>query len=113
MSRVSEAIKYMRATGNLEETVAIALGRREITEFNQVQTQVWHCPNENAVNQLVLFVKNKLDIKPSSIKDYTNGSQGGYAVTFTGDMAVADIASLASRLGCFPLEGVHQPGGLS
>ena len=113
MSAVSDAIKHLRSTGSLEEAVAIALGKKALTEFNHVQTQAWFCPNENAVNQLVLLVQNKLGIAVSSIKDFSNGSQGGYEVVFSGDMGDSDIASLCSRLGCYPLSGASVPGSLS
>lgn len=116
MSLIANAIKHMKATGNIQEAVEIALGRKKMTEAElqaTQQTQTWFCPNENAVNQLVLFVQNKLGIRVSDIKDYTNGSQGGYSVTFSGEMQDHDLASLASRFGCYPLAGAHQPGGVA
>jgi hypothetical protein len=117
MSLVAEAVKHLRATGNLEEAVEIALGQKSIEEAGvpaTPQVQTWFCPNENAVNQLVLWVQNKLGIRVGSIEDHDNGAGGapGYAVTFAGDMMPGDIASLASRYGCVPLEGASPAAAL-
>jgi hypothetical protein len=113
MSLVAAAVKHLRSTGNLDEAVEIALGKREVKEaFEPAVAQTWFCPNENAVNQLVLWVQNKLGIRVSKIEDYNNGTQGGYAVTFSG-ASPHDVASCASRYGCVPLAGASPAGALS
>ncbi|MDH7600494.1 MAG: hypothetical protein QHH07_12825 [Sedimentisphaerales bacterium] len=112
VSRIAEAIKHLRETGDVEGAVRIAIGQLT-EEFVSVQTQQWYCPNENAVNQLVLLVQNRLGIRVSDISQYSTGSTGGYVVTFTGEMGDSDIATLASRLGCYPIAGAHLPGALT
>lgn len=107
MNVVSQAIKYRKGGGDLQEAVDIALGRRPVPkqtaplsegEQQHSQTQVWLVPDEDKVNRAILNAKKYLPNVKTAISP-SNTTAGGYEVTFTGTYKENDIASILSDLG--------------
>ncbi len=102
MSFAKTAIKHLRDTGNVVEAVEVVLGKRSLSENggpSSSQTQTWFMPSQDALNQFILRVMDKLPDASYTTADYNNGSQAGYAVTVTGDFMDGDLASLAAVKG--------------
>jgi hypothetical protein len=102
MSFAKSAIKHLRATGNVVEAVEVVLGKRSLDENggpSSRQSQSWFMPDQDALNQFILRIMDKLPDATYTTKEYENGSQAGYEVTVTGDFMDGDLASLAAVKG--------------
>jgi hypothetical protein len=102
MSFAKSAIKHLRATGNVVEAVEVVLGKRTLDENggpSSRQSQSWFMPDQDALNQFILRIMDKLPEATYTTKEYENGSQAGYEVTVTGDFMDGDLASLAAVKG--------------
>ncbi len=98
MSQAKDAIRHLRKTGNVEESVDIVLGRRKplYEQEAKQQTQEWFFPNQDAYQQFILRVADKLPEASYTAGEYSNGSQGGYKVTVSGVFNDSALASLAA-----------------
>lgn len=97
-----DAIRHLRTTGNVVEAVDLALGRRGLAENGgdaSSQSQEWFMPNQDALNQFILRLMDKLPEATYSTSEYDNGSQSGYKVTVSGTFMAGDLASLAAVKG--------------
>lgn len=108
-----KAIEIAKKTGNLTEAVTEALSGHRVHQLKEAfqtssQTQVFHCPNQDALNQLILRIEDKLPDATYSVADFDNGSIAGYAVTVTGEMNDEDVASLGAVKGVVRLDGPNQ-----
>lgn len=102
MSQAKAAIQRLRRTGNIDEAIDIALGRKPLTENggdSSSQTQQWFMPDQDALNQFLLRVMDKLPEASYEVSDFNNGSQSGYSVSVSGDYMDGDLASLAAVKG--------------
>lgn len=105
MSRSTNATEHFRRTGNLQDSVDLALGRGDVQPLTEdfptarKQSQEWYAPNQDALNQFVLRLLDKLPESTYSVADFTNGSQGGYKISVSGVFCDHDIASLAAVKG--------------
>ena len=107
------AIKHLRTTGNVVEATGILLGKLRISEnggASSTQTQEWFMPSQDALNQFILRLMDKLPDTEHTVDDYNNGSQAGYKVTVTGDYMDGDLASLAAVKGATRLD--NPPGNI-
>lgn len=96
------AIKHLRTTGNIDEAVRLALGRTELTESGgpaTQQTQQWFMPDQDALNEFILRIMDKLPEATYTVSEYNNGSQSGYQVSVSGTYMDSDLASLAATKG--------------
>ena len=105
-----KAIAIAKKTGKMTEAISEALRGHRIYDLKEEfqtsrQTQVFHCPNQDALNQLLLRIEDKLPDATYSVADYDNGSISGYAVTVTGEMNDEDVASLGAVKGIIRLDG--------
>jgi hypothetical protein len=108
-----KAIEIAKKTGKLTEAVSEALRGHRVHELKEEfqtskQTQVFHCANQDALNQLLLRIEDKLPDATYTVADYDNGSISGFAVTVTGEMNDEDIASLGAKKGVARLDGPNQ-----
>lgn len=111
MSNSKSAISHLRRTGNLDEAVNIVLGKKTLTEAEvSQQSQTWFCPDQDALQQFILRVMDKLPEVSYTTKETNNGSQGGYAVTVSGTYMDHDIAAMGPTKGCSRID--HLPGEL-
>jgi len=104
MSRSTTAIQYLRKTGNVHEAIDVMLGRKAVTLSEgggpvTRQSQDWFLPDQDALQQFILRLMDKLPDASYSTGEYNNGSQGGYKVTVTGSFMDHDLASLAAVKG--------------
>jgi hypothetical protein len=89
------------------EATEIALGKRRISENGgdaSRQTQEWFMPSQDALNQFIQRLMDKLPDTTREVSDYNNGSQAGYKVTVSGDYMDGDLASLAAVKGGYRLD---------
>lgn len=104
------AIQIVKRTGKLTEAIAEALGGNRIYDIKETgeatqQSQVWFCANQDALNQFLLRLEDKLPEAKFSVADHDNGSIAGFAVTVSGVYADHDVASLAGVKGIVRLDG--------
>jgi hypothetical protein len=105
--KAQDAIKLVK-TGKLSEAIDVALrGNRvhQIEEAARKQKQVFFAPNQDALNQLLLRIEDKLPAATFNVADHTNGAQSGFAVSVSGDLSDHDVASLGAVKGISRLDG--------
>jgi Ni,Fe-hydrogenase III large subunit len=93
-----KAIQIAKKTGNLGDALIEALrGQRiyDIKEAAEKQTQVWHVPNQAALNRFTLSISDKLPDVTFTVADATVG----YEVTVSGEYCAQDVASLSAGIG--------------
>jgi len=97
------AISHLRKTGDIVEAVDIALGRSNPPNLAEAeshqQTQEWFLPNEDALNQFILRLLNRLPDVTYKTEAYSENGKGGYKVVVTGKYADHDLSSLAAVKG--------------
>jgi hypothetical protein len=107
-----KAIEIAKKTGKLTEAMDEALrGHRvhDLTEeFISQQTQVWFAPNQNALNQFILRLEDKIPDATYSVSDSDNGNIAGFSITVSGTYMPQDLASLAANFGLSRLDGPNQ-----
>lgn len=106
MSTLAEsAVRHLQETGDTAEAIAVLRGRKQPKSLDEgggpakKQTQRYFMPSQDALNQFILRIMDKLPDATYSVDDYANGSQAGYAVTVTGTFMDHDLASLAAVKG--------------
>jgi len=108
-----KAIEIAKKTGKLTEAVSEALYGHRVHELKEElgakqQTQIFHCANQDALNQFLLRIEDKLPDATYSVADFDNGSISGFAVTVTGTFDDEDVASLGAKKGVIRLDGPNQ-----
>lgn len=108
-----KAIEIVKKTGKLTEAISEALrGHRvhDLTEAEMIsqQTQIWFAPNQNALNQFILRLEDKLPDATYTVSDSDNGSIAGYQISVSGTFMPEDLASLAANFGLSRLDGPNQ-----
>lgn len=92
-----DAVKHLRTTGNIEEAIAVLLGKKKITEAGEQrqQSQTWFLPSQQDLNQFVLRL---LQYLPEVEYKVGQSDKGGFEVKVTGIYADHDIATLAGAM---------------
>lgn len=109
MSKAKDAIQLVR-TGSLNEALNVALRGHRVHHIEEQakarqQSQKFFAPNQDALNQLLLRIEDKLPSATYSVSDSTNGNQSGYAVSVSGEFCDQDVASLGAVKGVTRLDG--------
>lgn len=105
-----QAIEVLKRTGNMTSAITEALsGSRayDLTEQGTGQkseSQVWFAPNQDALNQFLLRIEDKLPEAGFTV-DEVEGPPPGYHVKVTGTMHAHDVASLAGVKGIVRIDG--------
>lgn len=108
-----QAIAIVKKTGDLTKAVCEALSGQRAYELKEElgahqQKQVWFCPNQDALNQLILRIEDKLPDATYSVADSSNGAQSGYEISVSGVFSDQDVASLAAVKGVVRVDGPSQ-----
>lgn len=116
MAHAFAAISHFRRTNRIEEAVQIALGKLEAPRIKEdagkqvSQSQIWFLNDQDKLNRFQQYLQNQLGLT-CTVADYSNGSQGGYAVTVTGNYSEQDIANAAGSLSATRLDNL--PGTIA
>ena len=108
-----KAIEIMKKTGNLTEAVTEALSNSRAHDLSeqgtgqQSDSQVFFAPNQDALNQLLLRVEDKLPDCSYSV-DEVDGPPPGWEVTVKGELHAHDVASLAAVKGVVRIDAPNQ-----
>lgn len=104
------AIEVLKRTGNMTEAVTEALSNSRAYDLTEQGTgqkpesQVWFAANQDALNQFLLRIEDKLP-EASYTVDEVEGPPPGYNVKVSGTMHAHDVASLAGVKGITRLDG--------
>ena len=97
-------------TGNLGAALNEALSRSRSYSLDEQgtgeksQSQVWFAPNQDALNQLLLRIEDKLPEVTCKV-DEVNGPPPGWTITVSGAMHDHDVASVAAVKGVVRIDG--------
>jgi len=97
-------------TGNLGAALNEALGCSRSYDLSEQgtgeksQSQVWFAPNQDALNQFLLRIEDKLPEATYKVEDL-DGPPPGYSITVSGTFHDHDVASLAAVKGIIRIDG--------
>jgi len=105
-----KAIQILKKTGNLTEAVTEALSNSRAYDLSEQGTgqtsesQVFFAPNQDALNQLLLRIEDKLPECTYSV-DEVDGPPPGWEIKVSGSIHSHDVASLAAVKGVVRIDG--------
>ena len=113
MTTAQEAVKHLRTTGNITEATQIALGRKNVFQYERTkvadfcfegagehvaQRQQWFVADQDKANRFQLYMTNQIPDAQVTVEPFTNGSTAGYLITITGNYPEGDVANVAGSL---------------
>lgn len=105
-----KAIQILKTTGNLTEAVTEALSNSRAHDLSEQGTgqesesQVFFAPNQDALNQLLLRIEDKLPECTYNVTE-VDGPPPGWEIKVSGSMHSHDVASLAAVKGVVRTDG--------
>ena len=105
-----QAIEVLKRTGNMTAAITEALEGSRAYDLDEQGTgeksesQVWFAANQDALNQFLLRIEDKLP-EASYTVDEVNGPPPGYEIKVSGTMHSHDVASLAGVKGIVRIDG--------
>jgi hypothetical protein len=106
-----KAIQILKKTGNLTEAVTEALSNSRAHDLVSEQgsgqsseSQVFFAPNQDALNQFLLRLEDKMPECTYSVEEI-DGPPPGWEIKISGSMHSHDVASLAAVKGIVRTDG--------